>query len=82
MQGAKNCPNTTALAIKEGVGRFIVSDEVKKLMKRYGVRSIELWAFYAIFDLPAILSESYFKKSLGEMKDVIDELIVEKQINK
>lgn len=78
VQGDKNCPNTTALAIKEGMGKFTVSGKIKKLMKEYGVKRIELWAFYAAFDIPAILSENYLLKSLKEMRDAIDELISEK----
>ncbi|MEK7208033.1 MAG: hypothetical protein AAB699_00615 [Patescibacteria group bacterium] len=77
VQGEKNCPNTTALAIKENVGKFRVSDEVKALMVRYGVERIELWTFYVLFDLPAMLSERYFKKSLVMMRDAIDELVQE-----
>lgn len=78
VQGEKNCPNTTALAIKEGIGKFKVSGTVKRLMEKYGVKSVELFAFYAIFDLPAILSEKYFEKSLAKMRNALDELIIEK----
>ncbi len=77
VQGEKNCPNTTALAIRENVGKFTVSDEVKALMTRYGVKRIELWAFYVLFDLPAMLSERYFRKSLAIMRDAIGELVQE-----
>lgn len=78
VQGEKNCPNTTALAIKEKVGKFRVSDEVGQLMARYGVRKIELWTFYTLFDLPAMLSEEYFRKSLATMRNAIDELVQER----
>jgi len=79
VQGEKNCPNTTALAIREGAGKFKTSGEVKMLMMKYGIKNIELWMFYAIFDLPAILSEGYFRKSLAYMKSGVDDLIAEKR---
>ncbi|MBI2627189.1 MAG: hypothetical protein HYW77_03010 [Parcubacteria group bacterium] len=79
VQGEKNCPNTTALAIKEGVGKFTVSGGVKKLMKKYGVKSTELWLFYAVFDIPAIFFEKYFRKSLTKMRDALDGLVIERQ---
>ncbi|MBI2639282.1 MAG: hypothetical protein HYW90_00105 [Candidatus Sungbacteria bacterium] len=79
VRGEQNCPNTTALAIKEKVGKFKVSDEVGQLMVKYGVRRIELWIFYVLFDLPAILSEGYFRKSLASMRNAIDELIQEER---
>ncbi len=78
VQGEKNCPNTTALAIREGAGKFKASGEVKKLMMKYGINSIELWAFYAIFDLSAILSDRYFRKSLVDLRGAVDELVKEK----
>lgn len=79
VQEEKNCPNTTALAIKENIGKFKVSDEVGPLMTRYGVKKIELWTFYALFDLPAMLSEGYFSKSLSMLRGAIDELIQEER---
>lgn len=75
VQGEKNCPNTTALAIKENTGKFTVSDGVKALMTRYGVKRIELRAFYMLFDLPAMLSERYFRRSLAIMRNAVDELV-------
>ncbi|MDO8510066.1 MAG: hypothetical protein Q7S15_00385 [bacterium] len=79
IQGEKSCPNTTALAIKEKVSRFKTAGEVKKLMEKYSVKNAQLWAFYVIFDFPAILSERYFKKSLVKMRNALGELIIEKQ---
>lgn len=79
VQGEKNCPNTTALAIKEGRGRFQESSEVKKLLKQRGVNNIELWTFYLLFDMPALISERFFKKALSSMRTVVNELIQEKQ---
>lgn len=80
VQGDKNCPNTTALAVKRGVAKFGTSDEVKRLMKEYGVKDIELWLFYVAFDLLAMLSDGYFRKSLRNMREAIDELISEQGI--
>jgi len=79
VQGEKNCPNTTALALKKGIDKFKKTDEVWGLMKNRGVRKIELWSFYVVFDIPAILSERFFEKALGIMKSAIDEIIYEKQ---
>ena len=79
VQGEKNCPNTTALAIKEGVDRFKMADEVKKLLAKYGVTNVELRTFYVLFDIPAMISERFFEQKLQKMKRTIDELIYEKQ---
>lgn len=79
VQGEKNCPNTTALAIKESRERFKVADEVKKILGNYGITSAELWLFYIIFDLPAMISEDFFRRALTKMKISIVELINLKQ---
>lgn len=79
VEGEKNCPNTTALAIKEGIGKFKVNNGVKRLLlKKYGVSNVDLWVFYAIFDIPAMMSRRFFEKSLVSMKAAIDELIFQK----
>lgn len=78
VQGEKNCPNTTALATKEGVDKFREANEVKKLLAKYGVGRIELWTFYVIFDLPAMISERFFERRLREMRHTVDELIKSK----
>ncbi len=79
VEGEKNCPNTTALAIREDVGRFKVDSGVKQLLlKKYRVSSVELWIFYVIFDIPAMISQRFFEKSLTSMKTAIDELILER----
>lgn len=75
MKGEKNCPNTTALAIKEGVGKFRELNKVRELLRKYGVSSIELWTFYLVFDTPAMLSKRFFESAIRAMKSAVDELI-------
>ena len=77
VQGEKTCPNTTALAVKENITKFDASAQVKPLLIKHGIRKIELWVFYILFDLPALLSEKYFRNSLVAMKGAIDELLQE-----
>jgi len=79
VQGEKNCPNTIALAVKEGVGKFTESDEVKGLLRKYGVGSIELWTFYLVFDIPATLSNRFFESATKAMKGAVDKLIQEQK---
>jgi len=67
------------LAIKEGRGRFQESSEVRKLLKQCGVSSIELWTFYTLFDIPAMISEKFFERTLGIMRAAVDELIQKKR---
>ena len=74
----KMCPNTTALSIKEKRNEFESSDEVVKLLNKYGVSRIELWKFYCLFDLPAMISKNFFSKALREMRFAVDELIRER----
>jgi len=77
MQGEKSCPNTTALAIKEKRTVLKDSSQVRALMRKYNVLGSELWVFYIVFDLPAQLSDSYFKKALKDMRNAVNELIEE-----
>lgn len=46
-------------------------------MKEYEVKDLELWLFYAAFDLLAMLFDSYLKRSLKNMKEAVDELVSE-----
>ncbi|MCP6720405.1 MAG: NUDIX domain-containing protein [Patescibacteria group bacterium] len=79
VQGERNCPNTTALAIKEGVSKFTESDKVRGLLRKYGISGIELWAFYLVFDIPSTLSDGFFESSIKAMKRVVNELIQEQK---
>ena len=74
LSGDKMCPNTTALAIKRGIARFRDDREVKRLLKQYTVTPVELWVFYALFDIPAMVSERLFTRLLQDLKSAVDEL--------
>ena len=78
LRDGKMCPNTTALAIREGREKFQKADEVMELLKRYHIGRTELWIFYALFDIPAMVSERFFKKALKDMRNAVDDLIREK----
>lgn len=73
------CPNTTALAIKEGENKFQNSTQVKQLLRQYGITSIELWLYYIVSDIPAMLSKRFFKNALESMRSSIDTLIRRKE---
>ena len=79
VKGNRMCPNTTALAIKEGVEKFTKSDEVRELLRKYGVGSIELWTFYFVFDIPAMLSDRFFEGAIKAMRGVANELVQEQK---
>ena len=71
------CPNTNALAIKLDVKHFSNDTEIRKYFNQNGITSMNLWMFYILFDLPAMFSKSFTKKSLSVFKTAIDELIFE-----
>ena len=75
LQGEKMCPNTTALAIKGGDGNSLNAQEVKMLLKKHGVTAYDLCSFYLLFDLPSMFSDKLFEKSLGRLKEAVDELL-------
>lgn len=79
LSGNKMCPNTTALAIKQGVDAFQATGQVKGLLKEYRVNRVELWIFYAVFDIPALTSKNFFENALVLMRSAINELIQEKR---
>lgn len=70
----KMCPNTTALAIKTN-RKFANSLEILEIFKKYKISRHELWLFYLQFDIPSKISERFFKHSLENMKEGINELI-------
>jgi hypothetical protein len=72
IDGYKMCPNTTALSIK--LNRNLNKGDVKSLLKTNGVSDLQLKLFYIIFDTPAMISKSYFQKSLQTMQQAISEL--------
>jgi hypothetical protein len=76
-EDGKMCPNTTALAIKEGKEKFSGKQEVKDLLRRHGITKVELWIFLFLYDLPALISQRYFKESVRDFKSVIDKMILE-----
>jgi hypothetical protein len=68
------CPNTTALSIKENGKRFADADEVRANLKAHGIGKPELWLFYLIFDLPSMVSNRYFEKSLKSLRESVRDL--------
>jgi len=76
IQGAKMCPNTTALALKEKAVPFEVNSIRSRFADR-GISALELWIFYVVFDFPSRLSKTYFLNSIDTMKQGIKELLEE-----
>ncbi|HEY4516993.1 MAG TPA: hypothetical protein VJG64_03530 [Candidatus Paceibacterota bacterium] len=75
LQGDKKCPITTALVIKEGPDTLKDAAQVRARLRNYGIGTVELMLFYALFDIPAIISDIFFKRSIMTMHTAIDELI-------
>jgi hypothetical protein len=75
VEGGKMCPNTIALSIKEHRQTFKGKSEIKALLKQHGVTQLELWIFLLIYDLPAVLSQKFFEKSLMTMRSTIETMI-------
>ena len=73
--GNKMCPNTTAAAIKEGAAPKN-KHEARRFLKKHGITNRQLIPFYFIYDLPAILSKSFFNRSFTTMREAVDELIL------
>jgi len=71
----KMCPNTNALAIKRGIERFESEQQVRVYLNNNGITNQELYPFYLLFDLPAMLSKKLFIKRLTILQHAIDELI-------
>ena len=70
----KMCPNTTALSIKLK-RKFKDNNVVSKNFKQLGVSKIYLWLFYITFDIPSLLSKSFFEKKLDDLREAVDELL-------
>ena len=77
IEGSKMCPNTQALQIK--LNRTLKPEEVKFLLNREGISSVELWIFYLLFDLPSKISNRIFINNLTKLKESIKELETEVQ---
>jgi hypothetical protein len=75
VKGAKMCPNTIALSIKERRQNFQGKSEIKALLKQHGITQLELWIFLLIYDLPAIISQRFLEKSLKTMRSIIETMI-------
>lgn len=71
------CPATTALSIKLKVDNFKNNRTVSKGLKELGVSGGILKLYYLTFDLPAMISERFFVKSLRDFQKVVDTLIRE-----
>jgi hypothetical protein len=67
------CPNSSALALKLGRQAFTNAGEIRRLLKRHGVSAVELWAFYVLFDIPSLLSNSTRKKLVATLTVVAKE---------
>jgi len=71
LKNGKMCPNTTALAIKERVNAFQSTDQVKAVFKHYGISKFDLWLFYALYDVPALMSERLFDRLLQKLRNTV-----------
>ncbi len=79
IKDGKMCPTTTALSIKIRDRKFRDNSEIKIILRKSGIKKINLWIFYILFDIPSMLSERFFKNALNDLKEVINELIREKR---
>ena len=71
----KMCPTTTALSIKLKAGKFKNGEFVSKKLKELDISKLRLSIFYLTFDLPAMISQKYFRKCLINFQKAIDVLI-------
>lgn len=71
----KMCPSTTALSLKLEQARLDDKTEILKQFRSFGISRFDLNLLYLVFDLPAIISDRFFRYSLQEMKLAIDEML-------
>jgi len=74
VKSGKMCPTTTALSIKLD-SKFRDNRIVSKKLKEIGVSRRTLMLFYLTFDLPAMVSNTFFMQRLKNLREVVDELI-------
>jgi|SRR3989344_1909396 len=74
VEGRKMCPNTTALSIKLKK-KFKDNNVVSKNLKKLGVSKIYLWLFYITFDIPSMLSKSFFGRKVDDLREAVGELL-------
>ncbi len=79
IKGEKMCPNTTALSLKVDE-KLSDKNRVRELLNQYGISNLELILFYIVFDIPAMISDSLFEKSLVVLRNSVDEIIKEDTI--
>ena len=76
VDGDKKCPNTHPVAIvleREN----LTKKETKQYLSNAGVTSLELWAFYLLYDIPAILSNKLLESRLLVLHMAIDQMLTE-----
>ena len=73
VQGNKMCPTTTALSIKLKK-KFKNNNKVSSKLREIGISKPLLMLFYITFDIPAMMSQGFFKRKLKDFKEFIDDL--------
>lgn len=78
VKNGKMCPTTTALSIKLKVGTFKENAIVRRRLKEADIPKYLLILFYLSFDIPSMLSHSFFVHRLREFRSVVDDIIEKK----
>jgi CRISPR/Cas system CSM-associated protein Csm4 (group 5 of RAMP superfamily) len=74
IDGEKKCPNTHPIAILAN-NENLSKQETKDYLKKLGITFTEMWTFYFLYDVPAILSRKPLEKRLVVLRGAIDEMI-------
>ncbi len=74
IDGTKKCPNTHPIAILAS-NENLSKQETKGYLKKLGITFTEMWSFYLLYDVPAILSHKLLEKRLAILRGTIDEML-------
>jgi hypothetical protein len=75
VKGDKRCPNTSALAQKENIDNDMSSGDIRRIFKKYDIVRKDLWMFYFLYDIPAMLSNKWASILNKKLEKVIKSMI-------